>query len=79
MIHKQTFLNYLLLRPFIYGDLFDFGSCILGFLSINSLNKYTEQYILIALVAQLGERMTEDHKVRGSIPREGTFLFSFTP
>lgn len=32
--------------------------------------------ILIAFVAQLGERMTEDHKVRGSIPRGGTFLFS---
>ncbi len=29
----------------------------------------------IAFVAQLGERMTEDHKVRGSIPRGGTFLF----
>jgi hypothetical protein len=31
--------------------------------------------ILIAFVAQLGERMTEDHKVRGSIPRGGTFLY----
>ena len=31
--------------------------------------------ILIALVAQLGERKTEDLKVRGSIPRGGTFLF----
>jgi hypothetical protein len=27
-----------------------------------------------ALVAQLGERKTEDLKVRGSIPRGGTFL-----
>ena len=29
----------------------------------------------MAAVAQLGERMTEDHKVRGSIPRGGTFLY----
>jgi hypothetical protein len=27
----------------------------------------------IAFVAQLGERKTEDLKVRGSIPRGGTF------
>ena len=33
--------------------------------------------ILTALVAQLGERMTEDHKVRGSIPREGIFFMIF--
>jgi hypothetical protein len=31
--------------------------------------------ILIAFVAQLGERKTEDLKVRGSIPRGGIFLF----
>ncbi len=30
-------------------------------------------HILIAFVAQLGERKTEDLKVRGSIPRGGTF------
>ena len=30
--------------------------------------------ILIAFVAQLGERKTEDLKVRGSIPRGGIFL-----
>ena len=29
---------------------------------------------MIAFVAQLGERMTEDHKVRGSIPRGGIFF-----
>jgi hypothetical protein len=34
--------------------------------------------ILIAFVAQLGERMTEDHKVRGSIPRGGTFFIYIT-
>ncbi len=30
--------------------------------------------ILIAFVAQLGERKTEDLKVRGSIPRGGIFF-----
>ena len=30
--------------------------------------------IMVAFVAQLGERMTEDHKVRGSIPRGGIFF-----
>ena len=30
---------------------------------------------LIAFVAQLGERKTEDLKVRGSSPRGGTFLY----
>ena len=29
--------------------------------------------VVTAAVAQLGERMTEDHKVRGSSPRGGTF------
>ena len=29
-----------------------------------------------AAVAQLGERMTEDHKVRGSSPRGGTFYYT---
>lgn len=38
--------------------------------------KNFDHEISIAFVAQLGERMTEDHKVRGSIPRGGTFLFS---
>ena len=32
-------------------------------------------YLWKAFVAQLGERKTEDLKVRGSIPRGGTFLF----
>ncbi len=31
-----------------------------------------------AFVAQLGERKTEDLKVRGSIPRGGIFLLSTT-
>ena len=30
---------------------------------------------MTAFVAQLGERKTEDLKVRGSIPRGGIFLF----
>jgi hypothetical protein len=35
------------------------------------------KHILIAFVAQLGERKTEDLKVRGSIPRGGTFFFNY--
>ena len=31
---------------------------------------------ITAFVAQLGERKTEDLKVRGSIPRGGIFLYS---
>ena len=31
---------------------------------------------MTAFVAQLGERKTEDLKVRGSIPRGGIFLFT---
>ena len=34
--------------------------------------------MLAALVAQLGERKTEDLKVRGSIPRGGIFLLYTT-
>ena len=36
------------------------------------LSKY-----LTAFVAQLGERKTEDLKVRGSIPRGGIFFFYY--
>ena len=32
--------------------------------------------VISAVVAQLGERTTEDRKVRGSNPRDGTFLYS---
>ena len=32
--------------------------------------------VITAVVAQLGERTTEDRKVRGSNPRDGTFLLS---
>ena len=32
----------------------------------------------VALVAQLGERKTEDLKVRGSIPRGGIFIIVIT-
>ncbi len=33
-------------------------------------------FMTVALVAQLGERKTEDLKVRGSIPRGGIFYFT---
>ena len=39
---------------------------------INSMN----MFMTVALVAQLGERKTEDLKVRGSIPRGGIFYFT---
>ena len=35
-----------------------------------------EDYIVTAFVAQLGERKTEDLKVRGSIPRGGIFFIN---
>ncbi len=39
-----------------------------------NMNGASIKYIT-AFVAQLGERKTEDLKVRGSIPRGGIFLF----
>lgn len=44
-----------------------------GSLLVN-MNGASIKYIT-AFVAQLGERKTEDLKVRGSIPRGGIFLF----
>ena len=35
------------------------------------------QFSQLAVIAQLGERQTEDLKVPGSIPGRGIFLFSF--
>jgi hypothetical protein len=47
-------------------------------LSILEIITNREDKSVLALLAQLGERETEDLEVAGSIPAEGTFYFFIT-
>ena len=53
-------------------------SCLLG-KRFGSLKTCTFGPQIGAKIAQLGERMTEDHKVRCSIHLLGAFFFLFSP